>query len=296
MVQVLVDSLEEVRSLVGRTVTSAAAAYEMLRPLGGLASDLTAVVRNLSARIHLIGLNAQVQAAQAAQDRRGAGLEVLSARTSEISRETNRISEEAATQLDAVAEGLAGSVKAFGQLRTDGLKEQATLNEQGRTHEQELHAFRDRALAELAAVGRSLEAIRTQARRTVEAARFTQFHQVTLPALEAPLAAIADAAERRLEGCAVAQHGSLIDNLKRHYTMGSEHRVFADVLSTQPAGSRAPSAEPAVQPEIELFTEPPAATNGGEHPAAEPKPEAALATAAAAAPGAQELGTNVELF
>ena len=76
-VQVLIEMIEEVRKLVARTVASACEASEMLRPIGCLASDLTANVRAMSFRIHLIGLNAQIQAAQATRDTQASGLEVL---------------------------------------------------------------------------------------------------------------------------------------------------------------------------------------------------------------------------
>jgi hypothetical protein len=97
MVQVLLDVFEVIQKQVSTTVSGCASGVETLRPIGSMASDLTRVVHDLSQRIHLIGLNAQVQAAQVPE---GMGLEVLSARTSEISRETNRISEQIASQLD----------------------------------------------------------------------------------------------------------------------------------------------------------------------------------------------------
>jgi hypothetical protein len=222
MVQVLVETIGEVRTMIAATVDSAAKAYEMLQPLGGLASDLTAIVRGMSAESHLIGLNAQVQAARAVQDRRGAGLEVLSARTSQISEETNAISEQAALQLDVLAAGLAQSVQGLGQLRADGLAQQTLMNQQGQSEEQQLHAFRDCVLETLREIGNSLDDIRKQAQRTLAAIQFTEFHQVTLPALQKPLLDMAVAAERWLEsqGCSVAQ-SNLVEGLQRDYSMAS---------------------------------------------------------------------------
>lgn len=97
MVQVLLDVFGTLRKQISTTVNGCSSAYDILRPIGGAASDLTLVVHELSQCIHLIGLNTQVQAAQVPN---GMGLEILSARTSEISRETNRISENMAVQLD----------------------------------------------------------------------------------------------------------------------------------------------------------------------------------------------------
>jgi len=296
MVHVLIETIEEVRKLVAETVASATEAYEMLRPLGSFASDLTAVVRDMSSRIHLIGLNAQVQAAQAALDRRGAGLEVLSARTSEISEETNRISKQAAGQLDQLAAGLAESVKAFGQLRINGLTQQTILNQQGAAEELQLHAIRDSALETLREIGDSLDEIQKQAARTLATVQFSEFHQVTLPALREPLVAIAAAVDQWLQahGSGVA-HGSLIDGFKRDYTMASEREVFAGVMSANHGSSPPlPAADPARNPEMEMFAGLPAAPAGVATPA-EPKPEPA-AGPGPANPGDRDLGDNVELF
>jgi hypothetical protein len=236
MVQVLVEMIEEVRRLVAATVASATEAFEMLQPLGTLASDLTLVVHDISARIHLIGLNAQVQAARAAQDNLGTALEVLSARTSEISTETNRISQQAAAQLDAVIAGLAGTVAAFGQLRSDGLTQQNLLDQRGCAEEKQLHAFRDNALETLQTIGTLVDKIKEQAQRALATVKFDDFHQVTLPALQTSLEAIADAAERWLRSqCCGAAKTSLIESFQRDYTMASERKVFAEVTSGNPS-------------------------------------------------------------
>jgi hypothetical protein len=282
MVQVLIESIHEVRDLVAQTVTSAGAAYEMLRPLGCLTSDLTATVRDISARIHLIGVNAQVQAACSAQDRPGTGLEVLSARTSEISAETNRISEEAATQLDSLAAGLTQSVKILGALKEDGVSQQQVIEQQGRKNEDELHAFRNKALETLRAIGTSLDQIRAHAGDTLATVDFSRIQQVALPALQAPLLALAEAAESRLlsEGCELAS-ASLIEEFKAKYTMASEREVFAGVAPGPGNGG----AKPDAGQDVEFF-------------ASETAPDGAKKNQAAPALAAVggDLGGNVELF
>jgi len=66
MVQVLLDVFATLQNQTGTTVAGYASACDTLRPIGSMASDLTQVVHEFSQRIHLIGLNAQVQAAQVA--------------------------------------------------------------------------------------------------------------------------------------------------------------------------------------------------------------------------------------
>jgi hypothetical protein len=298
MVQVLLETIEEVCNLVAVTVASAAEAYEMLKPLGSLASDLTAIVRGMSAQIHLIGLNAQIQAILAAEDRRGSGLVVLSARTSEISEETNGISEQAASHLDALVAGLAGSVKACEQLWTDGLAQQTLLKEKGRAEELKLHAFRDKALESLRTIGNLFDEIREQAQRTLATVQFTQFHQVTLPALRTPLVAIADTAERWLQtqSCGVAQ-ASLIEGFKRDYTMASEREVFDGLVPAN--GSERPTlpgAVPVVGQDIEMFTDLPPDTDGKPPLQGEQEVKATAVAADAPSAGGKDQGGNVELF
>lgn len=298
MVQVLVEMIEEVRRLVAATVAAVAEAYQMLEPLGGLASDLTAVVRSTSARINLIGLNSQVQAAQAAQDRRGAGLEVLAARTSDISRETSRISQQVAAQLDALVGGLAGIVQAFGKLRGEGLAQQTLLDGQGCVEEGRLHAFRDEALDTLQTIGSSLDAIRDQANRTLASVKFAPFCQVVLPAMSQALVAIGDLAEKCLQTSArgVSQ-ASLVEAFKRDYTMASERKVFDGLVSSGASSTAsAPVVEPASDPAIELFADTPEANTDPSTAPAEPAPQEALAAVGAPEPALVKLGDNAELF
>ena len=146
MVQVLFDVFETLRNQTAATAASSAAAFDKLRPIGGLASDLTRVVRDFSQRIHLIGLNAQVQAAQVGN---GGALEVLSARTSEISRATTQISESVARHLDQLVADLAEGVKELEALQNEAIKQQSTLANEGAAAESSLHALRDDVIGTL---------------------------------------------------------------------------------------------------------------------------------------------------
>jgi hypothetical protein len=290
MVQVLVETMEEVRKLMGETVASAAAAHELLRPLGGLASNLTVVARDLAARIHLFGLNAQVQAAQVGQGERGAELAILSLRTSEICAETNRISENAAAQLDAMVAGLADCVRDFGALRSEAAAKEAVLVRETLGEEKRLHAFRDQGLEALQVIGCSLDGIREHAHQTLEAIRFTDFCESVLPGLQAPLRAITEAAELWLKttGGGVPDT-SLIEDLKNDYTMASEREVF-DRLASPPGIVPQASAAPADSGgDFELFDVLPAATEFPESVEKGPELPAPVT-------GAASLGTNVELF
>ncbi|HVZ18559.1 MAG TPA: hypothetical protein VG897_15675, partial [Terriglobales bacterium] len=297
IVQVLVDIITKLRGLVEAAVASAARAFEVLKPLRSFASELTAVVRGMSAEIHLIGLNAQVQAALAARDPRGAALEVLSARTNEISHETNRISEGVAAALDTLATGLAESVKSFEALRANGLEHQNLLNEQGRAKAAQLHAFRDNALSALVAIGTSLDEIRERAGHALAAVEFSNFHDVELPALRQPLLAIADTAMGVLREQGYQKSDArLIEGFKRDYTMASEREVHAKVVSSADSTTFPQAGADAAMWRVELFTERNGATLGEKSSPPTRSDVAPFEPAAWAPVRVNELGSNVELF
>jgi len=219
---------------------------------------------------------------------------VLSARTSEISSETNRITEQAAAQLDTLAAGLADSVTVFANLRTEGLTQQSLLDQRGCAEEKELHAFRDNALETLRVIGGTLDQIREHANRALASVKFDHFHQVTIPALRTPLEAIADTAEQWLKSCrgAVAP-GSQIEGLQREYTMASEREVFAEVMSGNHTATPGPAGIlPAAHPEIELFVDSPVEPLWP----GQPEKTAAPVPADTAVSGDAGLGANVDLF
>ena len=307
MVQVLVESIDDSRKLVDTTVVNATDSHGTLLPLGQLASGLTAVIRTLSARIHLIGLNAQVQAARVNQ---GSGLNVLSAFTSEISKETTRISEKVAVQLDQLATGLADKVQAFEELRGQGLEQQSILNTQGLEEEKKLHAFRDSVLATLHASADSLAHIEECAKQTLEMIQFQEVCEPAIAALQTPLRAIADAAEKWLiaEGCEVTD-ASLVESFKRDYTMDSEREIFNQVVSQERAIKKAlvtASVAPAMA-NIEMFDDftsdsSSVATAPAPQPDSIPFPEDDKKAKAQEVPASNNsaasagLGDNVDLF
>jgi hypothetical protein len=298
MVQILLEMLGEVREMVSSTVSNAGEIYELLQPLGSSASDLTAIVREMSGRIHLIGLNAQVQAAMASDGRRGAGLEVLSARTSEISSETNRISEHAASRLDDLALGLSESVKAFSELRAEGVKQKHTLEVDGLAEEQQLHRFRDVALQAVQTIGTSLEEIRKRAEKATEIVEFKQFYTGNLPALRETLGKIAEIAEERMHEPEKARHQiNLSKLLRRDYTMASERRIFEEIVegkSSAPAGPD--DGRYRTTHEAELFSESARQVKELTTVRATGSADAADETAQAAAKRSSDFGQNVELF
>jgi hypothetical protein len=249
MVQVLLGLIESVRKQVSTMTSRTAEIHQDLLPIHSMASGLTSVVRDLSHRIHLIGLNAQVQAAQF---RKGGGLEVLSARTSEISQETNRISETIANHLDQVSSGLASSVQSFEQLHTQALFQRVELAEQGADAEKALHGLRDGSLTTLQSVGDLLKHIQNTAKATLTTITYVATADATLASLQTQLEVVAEAAALNLSGG--QKSTANLDHFRQDYTMDSERQVFDHVMQ----GNGTPPAPPPPagnSSEVELFTE-----------------------------------------
>jgi hypothetical protein len=288
IVQVLVETLESIRELVCETSRHAAEIHEMLRPMQSLASDLTTIVRDVSSQIHLIALNAQIQAVAATADNeKAAGLEVLSAQMRMISGETGRISEAAAEQLDSLAGGIAASVGTFEHLRREGHSQETLLNNEGRVEENRLHTFRDNSLQVLRALGDSLDQLTVHTEQAREGIEFSEFYEVTLPAFSEPMLEMAKLAEERLlaEGHEIAQE-DLVSEFKGDYTMQSEVDVFKNVMAER-KGEKVRTEANDVAP---LLWDPDAKSKEKED-----GPQLAAAVSGSPA-GAAGFGDNVELF
>ncbi|HEX7653383.1 MAG TPA: hypothetical protein VF607_07750, partial [Verrucomicrobiae bacterium] len=173
-------------------------------------------------RIHLIGLNAQVQASQVEN---GMGLEVLSARTSEISRDTNRISENMANQLDQLVAGLAESLRELEILHNSASEQKQALDTQGAKCENELHGLRDDALTALGVVSELLDGIRQQGQAVLSTATYVSTADHALADLQAKLEAVT-AKSTSVLGKDKIFDDKLISEIRNDYTMASERAVF----------------------------------------------------------------------
>ena len=244
MAQVLFDIFATLRLEISATVASSSKAFEKLQPITSLASNLTLIVRDLSQRIHLIGLNAQIQAALVDK---GVGLEVLSARTSEISRATNQISESIASQLDQLVSGLAQSVKAMETMHGEANRQQAILNNEGAAAETKLHALRDAALATMLRVSTILDDVRLSSQTALDTLDYVQVCDGTLAHVQTNLQAIAQTFSDNAKARS-SKSAEFVLPAPDKYTMASERKIYAQVMNDQTL-----SAETAPESTVELF-------------------------------------------
>ena len=293
MVQILLTSLEEVRAMLTTIVAVQDETHRTLQPLGGMASNVTGVMRQLSGHIKLIALNAQIQAAQVGQ---GTGLEVLSENTTRISDEIYRLNEHASDDLDRLIAGLAGAIAESAALHAEAVDAKGALDRMGRDLEVRLHVYRDATLDSFMAVGQSNAVFTAEATATEMSLRFVEPSLPGLEALRGVLARIADQPGEEIHDpeAREALEGRL-RVLQRNYTMQSERNTHAaaatvadDAASLWPATPQGSGAPEPVGGDVEFFDSPsaPMAAPAEEDTSSGRKPE----------PNDRGIGANVELF
>ncbi len=223
LIQVLLDTMAEVRAMSDRAVNSAEKAFAAISPIGGMASNLTGVMRQLSAQIHLIALNAQVQAAHNCG---GTGLEVLASSTATISIETSEISERVASGVDALTEELNRLVAAFAKLRDDGATQRDRMSALGRTKEGELNSIREGTGKELGALRESVHQIRGHLESMEKENQLPTIAGEKLTRLSEVLVAAANTMEAPLKSAGVVINpASFSAELSKRYSVASEHEL-----------------------------------------------------------------------
>lgn len=242
MVQVLLDALGEAESLVQATVTEARDGYTRLSPLGAMTGSLTATMSELSVSMHLIALNAQIQAIQHGT---GTGLEVLAARMAEISRGITEVSTHALASLDDLAGRVRGTIGEFAQLRAEGDRHAETMSVDWKEREQQLHAMRDRTLQAMQSIGAESDQIGKLAQRIVDAFRVHRSVQTGLDRVRAELDRVA-AATAPFAYAAAHDDDGAEDRHARRYTMASERAVHDAVAAPAPRAASASVPAPAV--------------------------------------------------
>ena len=292
LVQSLFRTITDVRGMSQRTVDSAGRAYEAIRPIGGAASNLTAVMRQLSAQIHLIALNAHVQAAHNSSV---TGVEGLASSTALIPYETGEISERVAQGVDQLSGELNRLVESFGQLQSEGAANQARMQTNARGKEAELTVIRDESKTALEAARASLQLIGELVTTIAAENQFPALAGERLGRLSQSIASQGADLEAELQraghGIERSKHSQ---PLSKRYSVSSELEIHRRFFHEAPPGSASPS------PGAEMW---PDAAPGEMSAAPSIRGDTVLVMTPAPGAGGSEaaekpssLGDNVELF
>lgn len=285
-VQILLESLADVHLLVKDAEHHAIEAHQAIQPIGGMTTNFTSFIRQLSFEIQLIGLNAEVQAAHVGA---GTGLEVLSAQTSAISRETTHLSTDLAISLDTLTAGLDQVVSSFGRIREENAAYSQTLAATIAEDNSSLHDYRNSALKVLGHLADLLPQLQEHIQNAAHAADFTTFATEPLARLSTAIATLTTEAQNQADRAGrAADDTPPTDHLLKHYTMRSEVDVHHATLAAQPAATPPPPLRP--DEKVELWdgetamtavltdapTQPQSAPAGGETSATVPTTPAPL--------------------
>ncbi|MCH6256924.1 hypothetical protein MLD52_10220 [Puniceicoccaceae bacterium K14] len=140
MIQILLDSFDGMYGIFKHSEKLSSDAQEAVSPVKSLVSGLSVIVNRVSINIQFIALNAQVKSIQVGE---GSGLEVLAARTAEISTELKELGDE--TEKDI--EKMQLTVEKIAQLIDEDRKSSANLagnlGEHDNSNTQNLHNLRN---------------------------------------------------------------------------------------------------------------------------------------------------------
>ena len=256
-IQNLIEALEGVGKLIRASNDLVSETHRAIEPIRGMSTHFTSFMRELTLDIHLIGLNAEVQSAHVA---RGTGLEVVSARATEVSITTCRLSEQLAADIDRITNGLGELIDSFGQVRAQTETFFTQLMLETKADEDRLHGYRDRTIDILLQIGEQLPLLDAQIGTAMSHADFSSTTVKQIEALHARVHALQTtaAASADAEGVTTDTTG-LMDQFLKGYTMQSQLDVHQRALSGAPAtgtaaanvaGAAAPAAETG---EIDLF-------------------------------------------
>ena len=156
MVQTLLDSFESIEGILKSNESRSAEVQGATEPVSRLAKSLSVVVVEMSLNIQFIALNAQVRSIQVGA---GSGLEVLAARTAEISSVLGDLGSRTSTGIDQLESIVRELRCVVSQDRESGRAATMQLELDGAGFVAQLHQMRDGAFGTLAGIAESSDSV-----------------------------------------------------------------------------------------------------------------------------------------
>lgn len=247
MVQVLLDASCELHDMLAAAASAGSRSRATVSPILQVVSGLNAAMTEVSFKLGLVALNAQVLAVQKGD---GTGLEVLAARAAQTSKETESFGASISWATEEVARRIAEVVEGFENAETRMRIEAEALECGGGRHEQKLHGIRDQMLSCLQDLGSTVDEIRDVVQRL---SGLADVLARPLDQLEGARVALEEAgkAAARVAGNDLGARSSRDWEkwLQKSYTMSSERKVHEAVLE----GVAPVSADDPADGDVELF-------------------------------------------
>jgi hypothetical protein len=247
MILVLSETIRENTRLVESTALHTGQIRAALEPIGGMLGNLTGSILALSARIRMISLNAQIQAAQAGD---GTGLEILAGRARIIADEIVVEVAALAGELQDLKQNLNASLGEIAGMQARAGEFLRLLREDGGRQESSLARFQEMMQAERRAIGVLIAEIQTESQKLSASLDVRITLLGNLGAVRDELQGFADALAERLSH---RRGSSRVEDLARAYTAASERAAHDRALSAAPSGVIAQPVSALAEGSIELF-------------------------------------------
>lgn len=236
-VQVMLEAIQQISFLLDGGTQLASEAHVVVAPIHTTAGAVAQRIGSLASGMHLVGLNAEVQTAHIQSI---GGLDVLSARLSEISRQTGTLSAEVAGVIDSIVRSIAEAEALLRELSTQGARHGADVRASAQNVSASLHSYRDSTLTSVVRLGEVATLLQQQVRPLMERAAWRELFTEEMAGLRAAVEAVVDRmAEAADEQGVPAQAASdRVAAVAARYTMASEHRVHNAKLRGEDAQLR----------------------------------------------------------
>ncbi|MBC2607177.1 hypothetical protein [Pelagicoccus albus] len=165
MVQTLLESLETIQELLEQNTKLSSSSREAIQPVQALTKELSAIVFEVSIKIQFIALNAQVRSIQVGE---GSGLEILAARTAEISTQLRDLGDETSERINELHKTVDDLVDRITSEHEEGYSHLEIILKERPTLEEALHNLRDGTFRSLELVGNLVDTVERTARSDVD--------------------------------------------------------------------------------------------------------------------------------
>lgn len=156
MVQTLLESLDTVREVLKQSTTRSKNSRAAIEPVQSLTKELSAIVFEVSIKIQFIALNAQVRSIQVGE---GSGLEILAARTAEISSQLRDLGDQTSIHINELHSDIDSLMNNIDEEYEQGKEQYDFLETHGQALESDLHTLRDSTFASLETVASLTESV-----------------------------------------------------------------------------------------------------------------------------------------
>lgn len=156
-VEVSLEMISDAEGLMQSAVSSSRDFYTYMEPLDQLSLELSNALERLAMTMHLIAMNAQIQAVHIGA---GTGLEVLAENTAIISLQTTTVARDVSSGIAQVVSTVQSLTRSFREIITQGERTLGVLKQNSLPHQDHLHDLRNRSLTKLSKVGEAVDSIR----------------------------------------------------------------------------------------------------------------------------------------